>query len=104
MEIELSLKRILPGLVPLFRKNRALLGLKTVPQPSFREIKNVKGKSARNYNYTPVIASAVRAKVDYLITEDKREMKKAKLRYPFKIISPSEFVKTVFPRALRSLL
>jgi predicted nucleic acid-binding protein len=102
MRIERGLKRILPGMIPLWRRDRKLLGLKAVPKPSFRDVKRVQGKIARMN--APVIASAERAQVHYLVTEDKREMKKAKLKYTFKIISPSEFVNTVFPKALRRLL
>ena len=53
----------------------------------------------------PVIASAIRGAVDFLVTGDKKDILRIKKnRLPFSIVSPVEFLDEVLPGLLKGLV
>jgi predicted nucleic acid-binding protein len=53
----------------------------------------------------PVLLSALRGEVDFLITGDKQHFGKMKEldKYPFHVVTPSEFIDSVLPEILKGL-
>lgn len=53
----------------------------------------------------PVIVSAVNGKADFLVTGDKKDFEKLKIKrdYPFRILSPSEFLDAITPEIVKFL-
>jgi predicted nucleic acid-binding protein len=51
----------------------------------------------------PVLISAIRSKVDFLITGDKQHFGKMKGtdKYPFQVVTPSEFIDSILPEILK---
>ena len=51
------------------------------------------------------LVSAIKNKVDFLVTGDKRHFQKLKLPgdYSFKIVTPSEFIDIIFPEVLKEI-
>jgi len=53
----------------------------------------------------PVIDSAIRGAVDFLVTGDKKDLLRIKKsRLPFSIVSPAEFLDGVLPGLLKVLV
>ncbi len=71
--------------------------------PSFVEIKKFSGSIADKD--IPVVVSAINGKADFLVTGDKKDFEKLKMKgdYPFKILSPSEFLDTIGGKLLNLL-
>ncbi|MCX5901908.1 MAG: hypothetical protein NTV89_00220 [Proteobacteria bacterium] len=65
------------------------------------EVKKYAGATAAKD--IPVLVSAINSKADYLITGDKKDFGKLKGDYPFKIISPSDFLENILPEILGQL-
>lgn len=97
MEIERNLKKKMPRIIPLYRKYMPLLDLEIVPLPSPETITRMSGQIADKD--VPVLASAISCKADYFITGDKKDFTKlkGKGKYPFKIVSPAEFLAGILP-------
>jgi predicted nucleic acid-binding protein len=97
------LKKKLPGLLPIFRKYLPLLNLRIIPLPSPQEIREFAGKIADKD--VPVLASAIKAKADFLVTGDKQHFQKLKAHgeYPLRIVTPAEFVDRILPEILKEM-
>ena len=101
MEVERNLKKKMPEAIPLYQKYLLRLHLEIVPLPSRAAIINMAGTIAEKD--LPVLASAIACGSAYLITGDKKDFSglKKENKYNLAIVSPSEFVETVFPEIVR---
>ncbi len=97
IEIERNLSNKMPDLLPLYRKYLKLLNLEIVPLPLSADIKNLSGHTADKD--IPVLASAINGNADFLLTGDKKDFSKFKLKgkYSFKILNPGEFLDIIIP-------
>jgi predicted nucleic acid-binding protein len=96
-EVERNLKKKMPEALPLYYKYLPKLDLEVVALPSIETVESMRGAIADKD--IPVLASALACGADYLITGDKKDFgnqRKFK-RYRIEIVTPSEFVGTVFP-------
>jgi predicted nucleic acid-binding protein len=52
-----------------------------------------------------VLASAIKAKADFLVTGDKQHFQKLKMEksYPLQVVTPAEFVDRILPELLRKM-
>ena len=100
VEIERNLQKKMPEVLPTYRKYLALLHLEITPLPSSKEVNALKGQIAEKD--LPVLASALKADVDFLVTGDKKDFGKARIRggYPFRIVTPAELLQAVLPEIL----
>ena len=103
VEIERNLKKKMPAVLPTYRKYLPLLNLEITPLPPAKEIAELKGHVAEKD--LPVLASAIQAKADFLVTGDRKDFAKAgrMRRDPPRIVSPAELLETVLPEILRRL-
>lgn len=103
MEIERNLAKKMPADIPAYREYLPKINLETIPMPKAAEIKKSYGSISDND--IPVLISAVNGNADFLVTGDKKDFVKLKAKgsYPFKIISPSEFVDIIFPQILKDI-
>jgi len=103
IEIERTLKKKMPKMLPLYRKYLPLLNLKIIPLPSPQEIREFSGKIADKD--VPVLASAIKGKADFLVTGDKRHFQRLKAHgeYPLRIATPAEFVDKILPEILQKM-
>jgi predicted nucleic acid-binding protein len=104
MEVERNLKKKMPEALPLYHKYLPKLGLEVVELPSRETVTKMAGAIADKD--IPVLASAIACHADYLITGDKRDfgpLKNVK-KYSLTIVSPSEFIETVFPDIIRHIV
>jgi predicted nucleic acid-binding protein len=101
IEIERNLTNKMPDVLPVYRKYLPLLNLEVIPLPSPEEIHKLSGLTS--YKDIPVLASAVSGGVDFLVTGDKKDFIKLKGKYPFKILSPAEFLDIILPEVLKAL-
>lgn len=103
IEIERNLKKKMPSAISVFNDYLPKLKLELIPMPSTSAIKNLSGHTADKD--IPVLASAITGKADFLVTGDKRDFGKLRIKggYPFKIVSPSEFLETILPEILRAI-
>jgi predicted nucleic acid-binding protein len=101
IEIERNIHKKVPELLPVYKKYFTSLNLEIVSLPSLKEIKKLQGSIASKD--LPVLASAVKGNVDFLITGDKKDFAKTRVRgkYHFKIASPAEFIETILPEFLK---
>ena len=101
IEVERNLKKKMPEAMPLYQKYLPGLRLEIVEMPSRATVISMAGAIAEKD--VPVLASAIACGAEYLITGDNKDF--AKLRnvkkYNLKIVSPSEFVETVFPEIIK---
>ena len=101
IEVERNLKKKMPEAMPLYQKYLPRLRLEIVEMPSRATVISMAGAIAEKD--VPVLASAIECSAEYLITGDKKDF--AKLRnvkkYNLKIVSPSEFIETVFPEIIK---
>ena len=97
IEIERNLKKKIPNILPTYKRYVPRLNLKVIPLPRPEELKEFSGRMADKD--IPVLVSAIRSKADFLVTGDKQHFEKLKVpgEYPFKIITPSEFLDTILP-------
>jgi uncharacterized protein len=92
----------MPKSLPLYHIYLPRLGLEVVALPTVETVRSMAGVIAEKD--IPVLASAVACGAEYLITGDKKDFARlsmAQQRYKLTIVSPSEFVETVFPGILR---
>jgi len=101
IEIERNLFKKMPAVIPVYKKYLKTLNLEIIPMPSHNDIKTLSGHISDKD--VPVLASAINGKVDFLITGDKKDFSKLKGTYPFKILSPSEFLDIILPEILKAL-
>ena len=103
MEVERNLKKKMSEALPLYFNYLPRLGLEVVALPSRETVKRMAGVIAEKD--IPVLASTVACGAEYLITGDKKDFgklkRRAQQRYKLTIVSPSEFVETVFPNLIR---
>lgn len=95
VEIERNLLKKMPDVLPVYRRYLKILNLEIVPLPLSKDIKKLSGQIADKD--IPVLASAINNNADFLVTGDKKDFEKLKGKYPFKIMSPSEFLDIILP-------
>lgn len=98
IEIERNLTRKMPEVLPVYNRYLPLLSLDIIPLPSAVEIDKLSGITSRKD--LPVLASAIKGKVDFLVTGDRKDFIHLKGKYPFRILSPSEFLNIILPEIL----
>lgn len=103
MEIERNLAKKMPAAIPVYREYLPKINLEIIPMPKAAEMK--KFFNSISDNDIPVLVSAVNGKADFLVTGDKKDFVRLKVKgtYPFKIASPSEFVDVIFPDILKDI-
>ena len=103
IEIERNLKNKMPSLLFLYKAYLPKLNLKVIPLPRPEDIRDFSGQIAEKD--IPVLISAIRSKVDFLVTGDKQHFGKMKEldKYPFHVVTPSEFIDSVLPEILKGL-
>ena len=101
IEVERNLKKKMPEAMPLYQKYLPRLRLEIVALPSRATVISMAGAIAEKD--VPVLASAIACGAAYLITGDKKDFARLKnvKRYNLKIVSPSEFIETVFPEIIK---
>lgn len=101
IEVERNLKKKMPQAMPLYQKYLPRLRLEIVEMPSRSTIISMAGAIAEKD--IPVLASAIACSAEYLITGDKKDFTKLRnvKKYNLKIVSPSEFIETVFPEIIK---
>lgn len=92
IEIERNIKKKAPAVLPVYNEYLPKMHLEIVPLPSVAEVATHSGIIADKD--TPVLVSAIKGRVDFLITGDKKHFDRAKIRkaIPCKIRNPSEFL------------
>ncbi len=102
IEIERNLKKKLPQALKVYKKYLPSLNLQIVPLPDKKLVRKLSREVAPKD--APVLASAIIAEVDFLVTGDKKDFDplKGEKHYPFTILSPSEFINEKLPEILRS--
>jgi uncharacterized protein len=103
IEIERNLKKKMPSLLFLYKAYLPKLNLKVIPLPRPEEVRDFSGQIA--LKDIPVLVSALRSKVDFLVTGDKQHFGKMKEldKYPFHVVTPSEFIDSILPEILKEL-
>jgi predicted nucleic acid-binding protein len=103
IEIERNLKKKMPGLLFLYSPYLPKLNLKVIPLPRPEEVRDFSGQIAEKD--IPVLISAIRSKADFLVTGDKQHFGKMKEldKYPFHVVTPSEFIDSILPEILKGL-
>ena len=99
VEIERNLLKKMPAVLPVYRRYLKILNLEIVPLPLSKDIKKLSGQIADKD--IPVLASAINSNADFLVTGDKKDFEKLKGNYPFKILSPSEFLDIILPEVFK---
>jgi len=103
IEIERNLKNKMPSLLVLYKAYLPKLNLKVIPLPRPEDIRDFSGQIAEKD--IPVLISAIRSKADFLVTGDKQHFGKMKEldKYPFHVLTPSEFIDSILPEILKGL-
>jgi uncharacterized protein len=103
IEIERNLRNKMPGLLSLYKSYLPKLNLKVIPLPRPEDIRGFSGQIAEKD--VPVLISAIRSKADFLLTGDKQHFGKMKEldKYPFHVLTPSEFIDSILPEILKGL-
>jgi predicted nucleic acid-binding protein len=93
----------MPSLLLLYKAYLPKLHLKVVPLPRPEEVRDFSGRIAEKD--IPVLISAIRSKVDFLVTGDKQHFGKMKEldKFPFHVVTPSEFIDSILPEILKGL-
>jgi putative PIN family toxin of toxin-antitoxin system len=101
LEIERNLKKKVPGIFPVYKQYLSRMNLKIVSLPSAEEVKRFAGHLSDKD--VPVLVSAIHGTADFLVTGDKKDFEKLKVRggYPCVIVSPSEFLETILPAMIK---
>ncbi|MEK6725894.1 MAG: PIN domain-containing protein [Deltaproteobacteria bacterium] len=96
IEIERNLEKKLPAALPVYKEYLPKLSLDIVPIPSEDEVKKLSGHTSEKD--IPVLASALKGRADFLVTGDKKDFAGLMMKgtYPFRIMTPSEFL-DIFP-------
>ncbi|MEW6003184.1 MAG: PIN domain-containing protein [Nitrospirota bacterium] len=103
IEIERNIKKKMPEVLSLYNEYFPKLNLEIIPLPPLEKIRDLSGHIADKD--APVLASAIMGEVDFLVTGDKKDFVRAgkKEKYPFKVITPSEFLDRILPVILKNL-
>lgn len=103
IEIERNLRKKMAALLPVYKRYLPTLNLKIIPLPRPEEISEFSGHVTDKD--VPVIVSALQGRADFLVTGDKRHFEKLKVHgdYPFKTVTPAEFLDLVFPDILKGI-
>jgi len=103
IEIGRNLKNKMPSLLFLYKAYLPKLNLKVIPLPRPEDIRDFSGQIAEKD--IPVLISAIRSKADFLVTGDKKHFGKMKEldKYPFHVLTPSEFIDSILPEILKGL-
>ncbi len=103
IEIERNIKKKMPEILSIYKEYFPKLNLKIIPLPPKEVLREYFGKIAEKD--FPVLVSAIRGQVDFLITGDKYHLGRMKdfRKYPFHIVTPSEFIDTILPEVLKRL-
>jgi putative PIN family toxin of toxin-antitoxin system len=103
IEIERNLKKKMPEILSVYKKYLPKLSLEVIRLPRPEEVREFSGKIANKD--VPVLVSAIRSKADFLVTGDKQHFGKMKDldKYPFHVVTPSEFIDSVLPEMLKGL-
>ncbi len=102
IEIERNLKKV-PDALPVYKNYFPKLNLKIIPLPKVHEVRRFSGHIADKD--LPVLLSAIQSKADFLVTGDKEHFEKLKSSssYPFKIVTPAEFLDVFLPEILKTI-
>jgi predicted nucleic acid-binding protein len=103
VEIERNLKKKMPAALPIYHEYFSKIRLEVIPMPPLALVKKLSGSTADKD--LAVLASALTGKADYLVTGDKKDFSKKKLKgdYPFRVVTPAEFLDQVLPEMIREL-
>jgi len=103
IEIERNLKNKMPSLLVLYKAYLPKLNLKVIPLPRAEDIRDFSGQIAEKD--IPVLISAIRSEAVFLVTGDKQHFGKMKEldKYPFHVVTPSEFIDSILPEILKEL-
>ncbi len=101
IEIERNLSKKMPDVLPVYRKYLKLLRLEIVPLPLSADVNKLSGHTSDKD--IPVLASAINGNVDFLVTGDKKDFLKLKVKYPFRIMSPAEFLDIILPEIINAI-
>ena len=103
IEIERNLRKKMPGILSVYKRNLPKLNLKIIPLPRPKELREFSGKIKEKD--VPVLVSAIRSKTDFLVTGDERHFQKLRSPgdYSFKIVTPSEFIDLILPEVLKEI-
>jgi predicted nucleic acid-binding protein len=103
IEIERNLKKRMPSLLFLYKAYLPKLNLRVIPLPRPEEVRDFSGQIAEKD--IPVLISAIHSKADFLVTGDKQHFGKMKEldKYPFHVVTPSEFTDSILPEILKGL-
>ena len=103
IEIERNLKKKMPSLLLLYKDYLPKLNLNVIPLPRSEDVRDFSDQIAEKD--IPVLTSAIRSKADFLVTGDKQHFGKMKEldKYPFHVVTPSEFMDSILPEILKSL-
>ena len=103
IETERNIKKKMPGVLSLYNEYLPKLNLEIIPLPPLKDIRDLSGHISNKH--APALASAIIGKADFLVTGDKKDfVRPSKKRiYPFKIVTPSEFLEKILPVILKNL-
>ena len=103
IETERNIKKKMPEVLSLYNDYLPKLNLEIIPLPPLKMIRDLSGHISNKD--APVIASAIIGKVDFLVTGDKKDFVRPSKngKYPFKIVTPSEFLEKILPVILKNL-
>ena len=103
IEIKRNIKKKMPEVLSLYNEYLPKLNLEIIPLPSLEKIRDLSGHISDKD--APVLASAIMGEVDFLVTGDKKDFvrPRKKGKYPFKVVTPSEFLDRILPVILKSL-
>lgn len=101
IEIERNLTRKMPDVISVYNRYLPLLNLDIILLPTAGEVDKLSGITSKKD--LPVLASAIKGKVDFLVTGDKKDFISLTGEYPFRIVSPSEFLKVILSEVIDSL-
>ena len=87
----------MPGLLTVYKAYLRGLHLRVIPLPRPEDVRDFSGKDI------PVLILAIRSKADFVVTGDKQHFGKIKEpdEYPFRVVTPSEFVDSIVPEILK---
>jgi len=103
IEIERNLKKKMSAALPVYKSYFPRLNLKIVPLPQTHEVRRFTGHVADKD--IPVLLSAIQSKANFLVTGDKEHFEKLKssANYPFRIVTPAEFLDVFLPEILKKI-
>ena len=96
-EIERNLSRRFPDLLPIYRDYFSKMRLEIIPLPEFEEILPLIEKMSPKD--APVLVSAQKGEVGYLITGNKKDFPKELLQ-PVILVSPADFLSQILPEII----